>query len=464
MIKTILGLVLFLVPAMAQIQQNELLDSYIKEGLKNNLALRQKHFDFEKSQAALAEARGMFLPSVSIEARYSIANGGRIIDFPIGDLINPVYQSLNDIFTTLGQPQRPFPYLQNEQIQFLREREHETKIRAVQPVFRPALYFNYKLKSKMNVISQNDLLIYQRAVVFDIKQAYFNFLKANELLTLLNSTRQLLEENLRVSTKLFENNMVTKENIYRSETELSQIEQQITEVENRHKLARAYINFLLNKPLDEAIKISNDTLIPLTENDQLESFAEQALKNREELRQIEMAIEVADYSKKIVQSDYLPGVSVVGDFGYQGEEYKFNKDHEYWMVSGVLQWNLFRGFQDKAKAEQSEIQKKKMRIYLEELKKQLRLEVQEVYNDVLSRQKAIETARKRRLSSEASFNIVEKKYENGMASQIEYLEARTSLTDSEVNYIIITYDLLIDQARLEKVTSSYQFEKTEEAN
>lgn len=35
--------------------------------------------------------RGMFLPSVSIEARYSRAGGGKIIEFPVGDLMNPVY-------------------------------------------------------------------------------------------------------------------------------------------------------------------------------------------------------------------------------------------------------------------------------------------------------------------------------------------------------------------------------------
>jgi outer membrane protein TolC len=89
--------------------------------------------------AALHEARGMFLPSVGIEARYTRAGGGRVIDLPIGDLMNPVYGTLNTLPEAFGQP-APFPEnLPNQRIPFLREREQETKVRVIRPLFQPAL-------------------------------------------------------------------------------------------------------------------------------------------------------------------------------------------------------------------------------------------------------------------------------------------------------------------------------------
>jgi len=80
---------------------------YITEGIKNNLALKQQNFSLKKASESLKEAKGKFLPSISIEARYSRAGGGRIIEFPIGDLMNPVYSTLNSLFEMNGQPQ-PF--------------------------------------------------------------------------------------------------------------------------------------------------------------------------------------------------------------------------------------------------------------------------------------------------------------------------------------------------------------------
>jgi outer membrane protein TolC len=51
------------------------LEKYIKIGLQNNLALKQQEIFLKRSLQALREAKGMFLPSISIEARYSRAGG-----------------------------------------------------------------------------------------------------------------------------------------------------------------------------------------------------------------------------------------------------------------------------------------------------------------------------------------------------------------------------------------------------
>jgi len=121
----------------AQKSVETLLNEYIEIGLENNLALKQKNFSYQKSSAALKEAQGMFLPSISIEARYSRAGGGRDIIFPIGDLVNPIHQTLN----ALLQAQQFPGDLPNEVIPFLREEEHDTKLRLVQP--HPARFVHF---------------------------------------------------------------------------------------------------------------------------------------------------------------------------------------------------------------------------------------------------------------------------------------------------------------------------------
>src|SRR3712207_6230496 len=96
-----------LLTAEAQTQPS-LLDRYVEEGLKSNLALQGQNLSLEKSLRALEEAKGMFLPTLDLNARYSRAAGGRMIEFPAGDLLNPVYSTLNQM---TGSDQ--FPTLQN---------------------------------------------------------------------------------------------------------------------------------------------------------------------------------------------------------------------------------------------------------------------------------------------------------------------------------------------------------------
>ena len=70
-------IIIFLTGYYSISAQESNLDKYIQEGLKNNLALKQREFSLNKSIAALDEARGLFMPSIGINARYTRADGGR---------------------------------------------------------------------------------------------------------------------------------------------------------------------------------------------------------------------------------------------------------------------------------------------------------------------------------------------------------------------------------------------------
>jgi outer membrane protein TolC len=63
-IKNIWLSLFFLVLGLNAHADQNALELYITEGLRNNLALKQQEFQFEKSMEVLEEAKGMFLPSI----------------------------------------------------------------------------------------------------------------------------------------------------------------------------------------------------------------------------------------------------------------------------------------------------------------------------------------------------------------------------------------------------------------
>ncbi len=427
--------------------QVEILDNYVRIGLLGNLSLQQKEFSLQKSLAALDEARGMFMPSIIINARYTRAEGGRKIDLPIGDLMNPVYAGLNQLIGS-----SVYPSIDNQQIDFLRRREHETKVSLVQPIFTPQIFFNYGIKSDITEISEFEKNLYKRDLIAMIKTAYYNYNKTLLAIKIFEQAEELLKENLRVNNSLYENQKVTKDAVYRAEAELSEIQQQKAEAEKNNELAKFYFNFILNRDLNSEILVSTQ---PAEESFTytIEETTRSALQKREELNLIVKAIEIADKSVDLARSNYLPSLIFAADYGFQGEDYKFSEEYDYWMASLVLKWNLFNGFQDKAKAEQSQFEKAELESKLLELQRKIVLQVTETYKSYEITKKNLESAALREKSSTAAFEIVQKKYNEGMASMIEFIDARGSLTRSRLNKVLTQFDLFIKIAELEKVSS-----------
>src|SRR4029079_19523558 len=103
---------------------SEILDEYVRDALRSNLSLQSQSLEVERNLALLDAARGRFFPDISFAARYTRANGGREIDVPLGQMLNPIYSTLNDLLAAQGRT-GSFPTVSDQTINFVREREQE---------------------------------------------------------------------------------------------------------------------------------------------------------------------------------------------------------------------------------------------------------------------------------------------------------------------------------------------------
>ncbi|NBC83182.1 MAG: TolC family protein [Bacteroidetes bacterium] len=427
-------------------QQNTLQD-YVEQGLESNLVIKQKQHSLKKSMWALKEARGMFFPNVSFQARYSVAQGGREIDFPVGDLLNPVYNSLNQL-----TGEQRFSNIPNEAIPFLRPTEQETKFRVTQSIVNPQIHFNRKINEEAYQITEQELEQYKRELEADIKKAYFDYLKTLNVLSLLEETEKLVEENLRVSQKLYDNDMITEDAVWRAKTEVSELTGRMAEAEKNHHLARSYFNFLLNRELSMPIEIEKFEFMPGLQ--EASFYMQQALDQREELKIIEHQLLLNRYSVKMSKSSFYPTLSAAVEAGIQGEDYRIDENADFVMASVVLSWDLFTGGQNKARKMQAELQHQSVDLARQRLQQQIRLQVQENYDRSTEKIKRFEASQVNEKHAQKAYEITRKRYSLGTASQIELIDARNTMTNASVNRIISKYDFYISLVKLEQTTST----------
>ncbi|RPH75839.1 TolC family protein, partial [bacterium] len=351
------------------IQGQGVLDEYIESGLRSNLSLIQKENNYNQSLESLREAKGLFYPSISLNARYTVSQGGRVIEFPVGDLLNGVYSTLNQLTAS-----DRFTALDNEEIRFLRPTEHESKLRLVQPLFNTDIYYNSKIKKELAVSEQISLEQFRRELVTEIKRSYYTVAMTQRIVDMLKITRSLLVENVRINTRLEENDKVTRDIVLRSQTELHEFDQQLREAQKNSLMARAYFNFILNRTLTDSVVVEEPPGIIFPENPE-DSYIDQAVRNREELHNLEQLVRISNLSLTMNQAGKLPDILLVADYGFQGERYEFSKSHDYIQASAVLSWDLFSGFQNRSRIKQSLIQKESVQKQLEEVRNRISLQV-----------------------------------------------------------------------------------------
>jgi outer membrane protein TolC len=209
----------------------------------------------------------------------------------------------------------------------------------------------------------------------------------------------------------------------------------------------AYFNFLLNRSLDASIELASEDPLPLTVS--LDDASLMALQNRDELRQIEQYQQLNHNVTKLYRGSNYPGLFGVVDYGFQGEEYSFTQDDDFFLASLVMKWNLFQGNSNHQKVQQSKIEGEKLGELYSETEQQIKLEVINHYYALQAAFEVVQSAGKQTYSAMRAYELIDRKYSEGQSSLLELIDARTSLTGAAANLIISQSEYFIRLADFE---------------
>lgn len=425
--------------------QNEVLEQYIQQGLQSNLVLQQRNLSLENAIYALKQARNLYIPTLDFQGLYTTAEGGRSTSLPVGDMLNPVYSTLNQF---MGQ--NAFPMVENQEINFLPKNYYDARIRLSVPVLNMDIIHNKRIQDKKMLIQENEVEIYQRELVKEIKTTYYNYLSALKAVEIHQNAIDLANEGKRTNEKLIEAGKGLHAYVLRSETEIAQASARLTSSELQLKTIQRYFNALLNREANAPIEIAdNEQIIPFVEQSNFSAA------NREELKSLEYMITLREDVVRMNKQVFVPKLNGFADLGSQAEQMRFDDKSMYFMVGLQLNIPIFNGNRNNLKIKEAKNEIEIAKLQKEYVEQQLDVAVTSAHNEVLANKTNYESALKQLEMAETYFRLIDKGYAAGVNTYIETVDARTQLTAAKLAASINYYQFLSALAKLERETASY---------
>jgi outer membrane protein len=436
-------LFILLLPVYALQAQNSL-QQYVDSALGNNRVLQQKNISLEKAALALSIARSYYYPNVGFQMGYQTADGGRDINLPLGDLLNGVYGTLNQLTGSNN-----FPQLKNQQINFLPKNFYDAKLRTTMPLYNQDIYYNKKIANQQIALSELDIDVYKRELIKSVKEAYYNYLTALQAINIYKQALEVATEGKRVNQKLLDNGKGLHAYILRSESEIENINAQINTAEQQTANAMMYFNFLVNRPLRETIITDYPAKQQMDEAAGL-LLQEYNSNNREEVALLEKVVALNETAVALNKSAYYPKLNSFLDLGSQAENFKFSSQSRYYMLGLQLDVPIFTGFRTRNKVKQAELDVANAKINKVQVQEQLNLAGGVAKNNLLAAWRTY-TATTKQLEAAAAYQrLIDRGYKEGTHTFIETVDARGQYTQAQLAHNIQQYKVLIAAAALER--------------
>jgi outer membrane protein TolC len=285
-------------------------------------------------------------------------------------------------------------------------------------------------------------------VIAGVIRCYYDALLSSEQLNVAGQAMRSATADLERAQSVRGAGMSTDVDVLSIRVHLASVrEQQIRRTADLD-VARASLNDAIGLALDTARPLTTE-LTPLNlPGGLLADYERNALSERPEARQVKLATSLAENQAATARSSLLPQVGAHAAFEADRQRF-YDRGGANWLVSIGLRWNLFNGFSDKARIEESRFALSRSEAEQERAGSAIRLQVRRAYADVRAANQRIEVARASVAEAEESLRITQNRYEAGMSNVTDLLRTETALLEARTRHLSAIHDQRIAAAALE---------------
>lgn len=279
-------------------------------------------------------------------------------------------------------------------------------------------------------------------------RAYFGVLLAEEARKVALQAVASAEADLRRAETVRNAGMATDADVLSLQVHLAAMKEQEIQRRSDVEVARAALNEVTGAPLD-TVRSLTTTLQPLPSLAlKRDDYEKRATEQRPDSRQASLAVSLAETQSTMARAAYLPQVSLRG--ALEADRGKFvTQAGGNWFAGVSLRWNLFNGFADRGRIQESEYAVKANQAQKKQVDAGLQLQVRRAWADLQSATERIQVADTAITQAEESLRITSNRYEGGLSTVTDLLRNQLARLESSLRRLMAVHDQRVAATMLE---------------
>lgn len=443
-----LGIVLLLIgSATTGWAQNESetnsfnLEQCVQYALEHNENVLNKALDKEIAKTQVGEILSMGLPQVNIDGE-----------------VNYNYQIQRSI-TEVSAFDSTLPKGTEGEIAFGRAYDGNLNFKVRQLIFDGSFFVGMQAARTYRELYAKDHIKTKIDVVEAVSKAYYNALITNERLILVEVNFSRLDTLLSDTEALYINGFVEKIDVSRLKVQFNNLTVERNKLKKFAKISNDLLKFQMGMSITESLQIQ-DSLGKISFESVEELIVDFNYSKRIEYSQLQTNLSLTQLDMKNNKVQYIPTLYANFNYGYNtatAESSKwFNSDRwlNYGAIGVSLNIPVFDGLLKRNRIQKTKIQAQQIQQSIEMAENSIDLEIRQSKASLNSAIENMSAQKENMELAEEVFTVTRIKYQEGIGSNAEVLDADTALKESQTNYYSALFDALVAKVDLQKASGT----------
>ncbi|MFY0686846.1 MAG: TolC family protein [Cyclobacteriaceae bacterium] len=450
------------VPGLEAQEKLMTLEECVNYALANSVSAQNAMLDQEIAKAKVKETIGIGLPQVSGSA--SLTHNPELSRF------FTTYDTTSFFSAGLaGVPGIQIGDVAAAENFFQLKSAGDANVMINQLIFNGSYIVGLQTASIYKSFAEKSRLQTEEEIKVNVSKAFYAVLINKERLNLFTTNIARIDSLLNDTQAMYENGFAEKIDVSRLKVTLNNLKVEKENFEKLDELAIALLKFQMNYPYEDGLALAgeiSDDLISLTEETLLSAQYDYSL--RPDYQVLEVNRELQKMNIRNIYAESVPSIGAFAKLGYSTQSPTFggllkteatwdevegagpDKWYNYSMIGLSLNWSLFTGLQRNFRLQQQKLELQKIENSFDMLESSINMERTQSITNLKNAQNSLMSQSENMELAEEVFSVTQTKFQEGVGSNLEVIEAESSLKEAQTNYYEALYNAIIAKIDLLK--------------
>ncbi len=290
-------------------------------------------------------------------------------------------------------------------------------------------------------------------VIQNTIEAFANLFKATTAVKLVKENLEEARQRAKDFSNLEKNGVLARNDLLKAELQASNTELNLLDADNNLQLANVNMDLMLGLPTTTQLVLDTSGIEKKNDNRVLDDYINAALTNRDDLSALGYRKKAAETGVKIALADKYPALQLTGGYIAADIPRVFSVSNAVNFGVGVS-YNIASLWKTKSKVQQAQAKVMELQTTADMMDDAIKLEVSRSYLSLLSNRKKIEVYAKAMEQAAENYRIVKNKFDNGLATATELLDADTAKLQATLSYTLAKADTFVAYNKLLETTGT----------